>query len=81
MEQTLLRQDKEWEVHKIKNDEGAFYIVMLDGTVQTFPDSSGRGVSATSSGLKIYCISNDKEGDLIAVKKAVKEIKVKKARK
>lgn len=81
METTLLRQDKEWEMHKIKNDEGAFYIVLSDGTVQTFADSSGRGISETTTGLKLYRTSNDREGDMIAVKKAVKEVKVKKARK
>jgi hypothetical protein len=77
MEPTLLRQDKEWEIHKIKSFEDKWYIILSHGETFTFPDSSGRGVSETLSGLKIYRTSNDKEGNLIAVKKAIKPVKTK----
>ena len=89
METTLLRQDKEWEIHKIKLDGNAWYVKLSDGQVFTYINLSELGCSETSAmvelenhiesgtGLKTFTISNKGEGNLIAVKKAIKPVGIK----
>ena len=93
MENTILRQDKEWEIHKIGKritDNGTiWYLTLSNGqefattTVSNQGNAEAKAITdlenlvENDTGLKTFTISNKGEGNLIAIKKTIKPVKVK----